>query len=120
MPGWRQWSALTALLAVLLPWPATVALARHEADDHEVAHKDLAATLHGHHHAEGTPAHDHSVTSSPKVASGHSRTFVATMLRAESVLLSGRLQPPAIARPAPSETASPPAGLRTPESVLRI
>jgi hypothetical protein len=121
MLRWRRQSAVLTLMTMLLPWPATAALALHEADDHVAAHPDLAAVLHGHDHAKGTPAHDHSLMPSPNMTSGHSRAFVAIGLRAASVSLSGLpLQPPAIARPVPSETGSPPDGSRTPESVLRI
>lgn len=119
----HKWSAVTAVVAMLLPWPAAVILALHEAEDHvtDHVHAGLPAVLHGHEHAAGTPAHDHSLMPSPSMASGHSSAFVATVLRAATVSLSGvPLRPPTIGRTAPSETASPPAGSRPPESVLRI
>jgi len=118
----RKWSAVTALVAMMLPWSAAVALALHEAEDHHVAaHSDLVAVLHGHEHAAGTPAHDHSLLPAPSSTSGHWRAFVASTVTSEHVSLRGfALQPPMMQGPAPSATASPPAGSRSSKTVLRI
>jgi hypothetical protein len=116
----RKWSAAAALAAMMLPWPATLALVLHEAE-HVEAHVHLAAVLHGHDHASGTPAHDHALLPSPSLTSGHWRAFVASTVISESDSWRGfALQPPMMQRPAPSATASPPAGPPSSKSVLRI
>ena len=117
----RKWSAVTALVAMMLPWPAAVGLALHEAEDHHVAaHADLVAVLHGHEHAAGTPVHEHSLLLSPSSMSQW-RVYVAGTVTSESVSLRElALPPPVIERLAPSATASPPAGSPSSKSVLRI
>jgi hypothetical protein len=111
--------AFIALGALLLPWTTPAVFALHLVHDHGASHDDLAAALHGHAHAEGTPDYDHVLTPPSIPAADHSRGVVATALRA---LLHGAegdpLAPASLPRPAPNETASPP--VSPPGPVLRI
>jgi hypothetical protein len=104
---------------LVLPGPATIVLALHEAEDHAAEHPDLAATLHGHDHSHGTPAHDHSLMPTPSTAPGQSRLFLGTMWRAESITTIDSVLPATAIRPAPAETASPPAPPPS-QAILRI
>ena len=111
---------MAAILGMLLPWPATMVLAFHEAGDHASPHVDLAATLHGHDHSHGTPDHDHSRTVLPTATSAQTHHLIAAMLRGEPVAWVVLGHSVSWQGEAPSETASPPPGSRSPQSVLRI
>lgn len=117
----RKWSAMMALAAIVLPWPAAMAVALHEADDHSSAHADPAAVLHGHEHDHGTPPHDHALTPAPSVASEQLRVYVTRTVRAEAVPVIGSGVNAWVDQSArPRETASPPARSTSSTSVLRI
>jgi hypothetical protein len=105
---------------MILPWPVTIMLALHEAEDHAAEHADLAAALHGHDHSHGTPAHDHSLMPAPSTAPGQSRSFLGTMWRAESITTIESVLSVIAIRPAPAATASPPPAPPSSPSILRI
>jgi hypothetical protein len=118
MPGRPKWRALIPLAAMSLPWLTAPVFALHLAHHHGTR-EDLAAALHGHAHAEGTPDHDHLLTPPSIPAAEHSRGVIETALRALLLCSEGNpLAPGSLSRPEPDETASPPA--IPPGTVLRI
>ena len=123
MQRWRKQLATVALAATLLPWPAAVVVARHDASDHwgaAAAHADLAAVLHGHEHDRGTPDHDHSLAPAGPVASEQLRLFVTRTLRIEADALNASPSTDATLGELPRETASPPAASKSSKRILRI
>lgn len=63
----RKTVALVAVGAAIQPWLAAAVIALHLEHDAEPHHarsspRGLAAGLHGHHHEQGTPDHQHLLT----------------------------------------------------------
>jgi hypothetical protein len=127
----RRSRAAMALAALLLPWANAVAVSVHLAHGHGGTHdgiRDHGPTddhlpvdvVHGHHHAEGTPDHDHFLAPLPAGSAIHPRGVIVKAMGGATCLSGLGTRQAAVALRPPLESPSPPIPLSRRSSVLRI